>query len=497
MTNASCTVDGLSTLDGFVDISSNSVHTIALADPSGANVWTLVCIATDDSNSSDVVNATVNINATNKTATFTSPIGLSSLIFESVVNGGVDINGRTLDSLRSRFKVCVPQSNLRLAVVGETLEHDTKFGWTPLFNGVTKAFLANGIGQNVAASISASYITLGTDVGLTSERVLTAGVGLKFLDGGAGSTLTVSANDSILATVSGTIFTKLSGSLQRTGAGLSYLVGGGGITVVSQSNGQIIISPPAAVASNVFTAVLDLAGDNTSQTVVGITGLTGTLDLRKTASTVQWGISTVAPTLNQLGTAVASATGAVLTVQAQNATGATSTGGNLILSTGTGTSIAGNLKLQTGGTDRVAISPTVITVNPVHTDVTGNAKCTLRSDVNNVQTTDATVTNLYSWTIATNAVTTIDITVSACTTSAGSISGGFIAKKSMSFRRNSGSTVVSIGSNVDGGSTADTALASISAIIDNSGTTGRVRVTGLSATTIQWGVNVAIQEIIQ
>lgn len=42
------------------------------------------------------------------------------------------------------------------------------------------------------APVGASYLTLATDGTLTSERVLTAGTGISFVDGGAGSTLTVS-----------------------------------------------------------------------------------------------------------------------------------------------------------------------------------------------------------------------------------------------------------------------------------------------------------------
>ena len=40
---------------------------------------------------------------------------------------------------------------------------------------------------------SASYLTLGTDATLTSERVLTAGTNISFVDAGAGSTLTINA----------------------------------------------------------------------------------------------------------------------------------------------------------------------------------------------------------------------------------------------------------------------------------------------------------------
>ena len=43
------------------------------------------------------------------------------------------------------------------------------------------------------APADASYLTLGTDGGLSAERVLTAGTNISFADGGAGGTLTISA----------------------------------------------------------------------------------------------------------------------------------------------------------------------------------------------------------------------------------------------------------------------------------------------------------------
>jgi hypothetical protein len=59
-----------------------------------------------------------------------------------------------------------------------------------------------------AAPTGASYLTLGTDATLTAERVLTAGAGIGFTDGGAGTTLTVAMDvnpmTSAPATVSGT-----------------------------------------------------------------------------------------------------------------------------------------------------------------------------------------------------------------------------------------------------------------------------------------------------
>ena len=102
-----------------------------------------------------------------------------------------------------------------------------------------------------SAPTNASYLTLGTDATLSDERVLTAGGGVTLTDGGAGSAATLGINNAVIATVSGTTFTKLSGSLQRTSDNVSYLVGIGGTSITTQSNGQIFVSssnptPPGA-----------------------------------------------------------------------------------------------------------------------------------------------------------------------------------------------------------------------------------------------------------
>lgn len=129
----------------------------------------------------------------------------------------------------------------------------------------TSAFLiVSGVSSNVPA--------LG--------RLLTAGTNITFTDGGPGGTFTISStggggggditavnagtglsgggtsgdvtlsiNDSIVATVSGSTFTGvtrhnvgLSGSLTRLTDGSSYIVAGSNVTIVSSSNGSITIS---------------------------------------------------------------------------------------------------------------------------------------------------------------------------------------------------------------------------------------------------------------
>lgn len=99
------------------------------------------------------------------------------------------------------------------------------------------------------APVGSSFVTIGNDATLTNERSLTAGTGLILTDAGANSTVTLSINDSIVATVSGTTFTGatkhnagLSGSLTQLVDGTSYIIAGSGISVASQSNGPITIA---------------------------------------------------------------------------------------------------------------------------------------------------------------------------------------------------------------------------------------------------------------
>lgn len=67
---------------------------------------------------------------------------------------------------------------------------------------------ANGTGGGGGgAPTTAQYVTLATDGSLSQERVLTQGTGINVTDGGANNPVTLSINDSVVATVSGTTFT--------------------------------------------------------------------------------------------------------------------------------------------------------------------------------------------------------------------------------------------------------------------------------------------------
>ena len=63
------------------------------------------------------------------------------------------------------------------------------------------SFISVAPGGGGGAPTGASYVTLGTDGTLTSERVLTAGDGISLTDAGAGSTLTVAATGPHIVTL--------------------------------------------------------------------------------------------------------------------------------------------------------------------------------------------------------------------------------------------------------------------------------------------------------
>ena len=95
------------------------------------------------------------------------------------------------------------------------------------------------------------FLVLNATGSVSNERVLTGGTGINTADGGAGSPFTLSVDDDIVATISGSTFTGavkfnqgLSGSLTKIQSGLSYLVAGTNVTIASSSNGQVTISAP-------------------------------------------------------------------------------------------------------------------------------------------------------------------------------------------------------------------------------------------------------------
>ena len=130
------------------------------------------------------------------------------------------------------------------------------------------------------ASNSAQFLTLALDGGLTSERVFTAGTGLSGVDSGANGNYTLSINDSVVATVSGTTFTGatrhsagLSGSLTNLTDGTSYLLAGSNVAISTGSNGSVTISAPNLAPST--SAFVTIGNDSNLSNERSLTSGTG------------------------------------------------------------------------------------------------------------------------------------------------------------------------------------------------------------------------------
>jgi flagellin-like hook-associated protein FlgL len=120
-----------------INVARGSTVTVTLASNAGVYAWDLVCIGTDELSSVSTVNASVNINHAINSATFTMPDGYgSAVIFRSVVNNGVDINGVVQTNYSTTFGVYVvgTDGTTRVGAQNETIEGDASFGWVSKFN---------------------------------------------------------------------------------------------------------------------------------------------------------------------------------------------------------------------------------------------------------------------------------------------------------------------------------------------------------------------------
>ncbi len=128
-------------------------------------------------------------------------------------------------------------------------------------------------------------------------------------------------------------------------------------------------------------------------------------------------------------------------------------------------------------------SSTRITSSAVRRD--GNARGKTYFNEADIATTDATVTDAFTWSIVDECVTTVVLQISA-------IKSDGSEYRSVGIRcviQRDGGTVT-VGAVDFFHDVPSTAFAALAITVDNSGSTGRVRVTGLALTTISWFVAV-------
>ena len=206
-------------VSGSVTVSPGSEVTVRLSDPTGANQWILQALSTDERNNVAIVQNSISIiDPVNKVATFTFPNSLgSSVLFQSLINNGVDINGIQRPEWSQKFKIVSRLAGLEVLATNETSECGP-FGWIKPVNEVIRiaGFLSS-------SASSGSFFTASGDLtgSATSQLV-------KKLTGTNNELLI----DSSLATIDGYVF--LSGSapfrekrtrVARSGTGMSRTTG--------------------------------------------------------------------------------------------------------------------------------------------------------------------------------------------------------------------------------------------------------------------------------
>jgi hypothetical protein len=129
-----------------VDVTPTNTITIRLID-SSAKTWSISCIGTDDASDAETVTASLVIDTTLRTATFTAPAAGSAYIFQSVVNGGIGPNQKVLTSYTTTFGIyTLTTGGSRVIAANETFEGSATHGWTKPINEALRSGLGGGNG---------------------------------------------------------------------------------------------------------------------------------------------------------------------------------------------------------------------------------------------------------------------------------------------------------------------------------------------------------------
>lgn len=171
--SAACTVkDGagspVATLNG-VNVTPANTITIALASVSGADIWEITLVGTDEL----VAAPALTINTTTKTATFTAPAAGSALRFQSTVeasNARDPATGRAPYRVTETFGVYTLIGGKRVKALGETFEGNATYGWIGDINAIIRA---GGGGGATPTGTGFRHVTAGAEDGAAALVVNT------------------------------------------------------------------------------------------------------------------------------------------------------------------------------------------------------------------------------------------------------------------------------------------------------------------------------------
>jgi concanavalin A-like lectin/glucanase superfamily protein len=205
MPSPTCTVNGSAPPQ---DVGAAANVTIALVSAVGVGTWLLTCIGADDTTTVESINATLTVNQTTNTATFTAAGVGTSYVFQSTVGvgsqtrqgAGYDAQNVFQRLYTTTFKVTVlTTGSLRVISTAEAFEQDPTYGTLEEINAVIRAVGSGssgpqpyGVDSNTfhrwimndpaVASGSVAFADTGTaaDAALTVNYVLGTSLGTGF-----------------------------------------------------------------------------------------------------------------------------------------------------------------------------------------------------------------------------------------------------------------------------------------------------------------------------
>jgi len=351
------------------------VQTIALADVTGAQYWSLICTSTDETTTPATVNASLVVNLVAKTATFTAPAAGSAAIFTSTVGVsalGRDANGTLVPAYTATFKV---YAGTEVVCANETTETDSNAGWNAILNPLLRT--GPGASTSIAGTAGTAPITCANltwsqgvtapTLGQTTQAVGAAPQSIKLAPqapnaGAAGANQIAGSLVVDLAAPAGAGTTEAHFTVSRAGLPLFHVGAFDGFpTSFANIWAGPSITPTTSnylfLADGIFNSYLNVPNAAGAVTIVigGANTNAGSVAFNA-ASGMVFSAASTNPRISQT---VQATTGVQLTLQAANVT--TGTGSDAAVTSGTGSVASGNVLLQTGTTTRVTVSPTAVT----------------------------------------------------------------------------------------------------------------------------------------
>ena len=206
-----------------------------------------------------------------------------------------------------------------------------------------------------------------------------------------GGTVTVGFLTISGVTTAGPLITNSSGGVSQIAlnlaGGSNYVTGL--LPIANQAAQTMTGDVVGTTTANTLTLAGDVTGRAGSSTVISLTGSSGVINIGSVGNIITWNAATTSPGIKQTNNTTASATAATLTIQSQNATGTTSTGGDLVLTSGTGTTASGTLHLQAGAVDTATVTANqfitkkgiVRAMRRIITIISGNNQLTAADDI--------------------------------------------------------------------------------------------------------------------